>query len=341
MWVIHAEGMSAHQPGDGHPESPQRIRVTRDILETLPGLAWREARAATDEELVRVHKPDYVARIRALRGLSSTLDPDTHTSPGTVDAALLAAGAAVQAVEMVFESDVRRALALVRPPGHHAGSATPMGFCLFNNVAVAAAHALEKFGCERVLIVDWDVHHGNGTQEIFEERREVLFFSLHQHPLFPGTGAIDEVGLGEGRGYTINVPLAAGMGDDEYLQVFQRLLVPIANAFQPQLVLISAGFDAHEADPLGGMELTERGYARMAHLLMNVADRYADGRVVVCLEGGYDLEATARSLRATVQTLRAPTEAALEAAEVPEETSETVADVVRAAFLVHAPTWVP
>ncbi len=303
MLVVHSDGMALHDPGPGHPDSPDRLRAAVDALKDLPGLQWSESREATQTELERVHHPAYVARLAELRGRVCTLDPDTHLSAGSVAAAYLAAGAAIQATEAVFVAGNNLALALVRPPGHHAEADAAMGFCLFNNIAIAAEHARATLGCERVLILDWDVHHGNGTQHLFEERRDVLFMSIHESQLYPDTGALHETGRGEGRGYTINVPCPAGRGDADYVYILRSLLVPIAAAFRPNLVLVSAGFDAHRADPLANMELTEDGYAEMTKIVHEIADRYANGRVVFFLEGGYDLEAMPRSLRACIEAL--------------------------------------
>lgn len=334
MLVVHSERMVAHDPGPDHPEAPDRLREAQRALEQIPGLEWLEARPATDAELERVHHHAYVTRIRELEGRTVTLDPDTHASPGTVAAAYLAAGAALQATEAVCRGSTQRALALVRPPGHHAEADAAMGFCFFNNVAVAAAHARATLGCERVLILDWDVHHGNGTQHLFEERRDVLFVSLHEYPLYPGTGALHETGRGEGRGYTVNVPCPAGLGDVDYLHALRELLVPIADAFRPDLVLVSAGFDAHDADPLASMRLTERGYAAMTRLVLDVADRHARGRTVFLLEGGYHLEAMPRSLAACVRVL-----AGEPAASVVGEPSAAGLAVVRAVREEHGEHW--
>jgi acetoin utilization deacetylase AcuC-like enzyme len=272
--------------------------------------------------------------LRELRGRALTLDPDTHASSGSIDAAYLAAGAAIEATEHVFRGGGSKAIALVRPPGHHAEADAAMGFCFFNNVAVAAAHALAELGCARVLIVDWDVHHGNGTQHIFEERRDVLFMSLHQHPLYPGTGALHEIGRGEGRGYTVNVPFPGGLDEADYLHALRALLVPIADAFRPELVLVSAGFDAHDADPLAGMSLREEGYAAMTGLLMDVARRHAEGRIALVLEGGYDLDAMPKSLRAAAEVLAVGT-----VPTIARPPSAAGARVVEAVRREHASTW--
>jgi acetoin utilization deacetylase AcuC-like enzyme len=231
------------------------------------------------------------------------IEPETPASEHTLDAAYLAAGAAAGAVDAVA-AGAAAAFALVRPPGHHAEPEQAMGFCLFNNVAIAAAHAIESRGMERVLIVDWDIHHGNGTQAIFYHRRDVLVFDVHQDGLFPaGTGGLEEQGEGDGRGFNVNCPLPPGMNDGDYALLFDAVLVPLAESFAPQLVLVSAGFDAHRDDPLGGMQLTERGFARLCGIVRGIASRHAGGRLALILEGGYDLGALSRSVHACLEVL--------------------------------------
>ena len=291
--------MSAHDPGPGHPESPARLIGLHRALTEHPigGLAWRTPRQAIVEDLTRIHAPSYVEGMLDRAGLPTRLDADTCTSEGSVAAALTAAGAAIDAVCAAF-GQPKATLALVRPPGHHAERRRPMGFCLFNNVAIAAEYALAHLPCERVLIVDWDVHHGNGTQHAFEERDDVLFFSVHRFPFYPGTGALREVGSGLGRGFTVNVPLHAGAQDGDYQLVFEEVFEPIATAFNPDLVLVSAGFDAHRKDPLGGMGVSDEGFGHMMHVVTRVAQRSAEGRLALVLEGGYDLDALEESVRA-------------------------------------------
>jgi acetoin utilization deacetylase AcuC-like enzyme len=301
--LLYADpAMERHDPGAGHPERPDRLAAVCNALVGMPGTEVRAPVAATREQIARVHTADHIARVEAVRGRTASLDPDTHVSPQSVEAAYLAAGATAGAVDAVLRGDDRHAFALVRPPGHHAESHVAMGFCLFNNVAVAAEQALAS-GCERVLVVDWDVHHGNGTQESFYERDDVLFFSTHQFPFYPGTGDVAESGSGRGAGYTVNVPLPAGCDDHDYSAAFSDVLVPIADAFRPDLVLVSAGFDAHRRDPLAEMRATEEGYAMMAAVVRDIADRHARGRIVLTLEGGYDLDALAASARAVVDVL--------------------------------------
>jgi acetoin utilization deacetylase AcuC-like enzyme len=291
-----------HDTG-GHPENAGRLVAIDTALERLDLLNDRPDipfTAATDDALARVHDPRYIAGIRefAAQG-GGWLDADTAVGARSVEVAALAAGAGVSAVDASLDGRAQRGFVLARPPGHHATPSRGMGFCLFNTVAVAAAHALDR-GLERVLIVDWDVHHGNGTQDAFYETDEVLFCSVHQWPLYPGTGAASERGAGRGAGYTINVPLAAAASDAAYREVFDQVFLPAANAFRPQIVLISAGFDAHANDPLGGMLVTEQGFADLARRVVNVADDHADGRVVAFLEGGYDPPALAASVVATL-----------------------------------------
>lgn len=303
--LIADEAMLGHVQHPGHPESPDRLRAILERLHGRPvaGTRWEGPRAATRAEIEAVHAPEYVAQVDRVRGLSAYLGPDVFSNEATTDASYLAAGAAIAAVEAVVRGAARNAFALVRPPGHHAEADQAMGFCVFANVAIAAEHARRVLGCERVLVIDWDVHHGNGTQHIFEERDDVLVFGTHQWPYYPGTGGLEEVGRGAGTGYTVNVPLPAGMGDGDYAAVFSELLVPVAEGFSPDLVLVSAGFDPHRDDPLGGMAVTAEGFARMCGTVRAVAERHAGGRLALVLEGGYDLEGLASSVHACVEVL--------------------------------------
>src|SRR5829696_3636272 len=294
-----------HDTG-GHPENAGRLVAIETALERLDLPSGRPDipfTAAPDDVLARVHDPRYIAGIRqfAAQG-GGWLDADTAVGARSVDVATLAVGAGIAAVDAVLDGRAQRGFVLARPPGHHATPSRGMGFCLFNTVAVATAHALGQ-GLDRVLIVDWDVHHGNGTQDAFYETDAVLFCSVHQWPLYPGTGAASERGAGRGAGYTVNVPLAPGANDDAYTEVFDQLILPTANAFQPQIVLISAGFDAHANDPLAGMLVTERGFASLARRIVGIAADQADGRVVAFLEGGYDPPALAASVVATLAEL--------------------------------------
>ncbi|MFL5732429.1 MAG: histone deacetylase [Chloroflexia bacterium] len=303
--LLYHPGCLEHDAGYGHPEAPARLR---GILAAL------RQRGISEEDLIRpepvdldllaeVHDRRYIAGVEQVaRGGGAYWDADTFISPRSYEAALVAAGGAVGAVDAVM-AGARGAFALPRPPGHHALQASAMGFCLFNNVAVAAQHAIRNHGLERVLIVDWDVHHGNGTQDLFYSRPDVLFFSTHQYPFYPGTGAISEMGEGEGRGYIVNVPLPAGVGDAGYREVFDQVLAPLARRYRPQLMLISAGYDAHISDPLANMALTVAGFSELALMVRELADELCEGRVAAVLEGGYNVEALAMSVMATIAAL--------------------------------------
>jgi len=305
--LVQSERFAEHQTPPGHPERPERAEVM-DVI----AARWRDRgteivapRVATHEQLARVHDPDYLVRIAETTGRAVALDPDTYTSPESYEVALLAAGASVDAVERVLGGSHRAAMALVRPPGHHAESNRAMGFCLYNNVAVAAAHA-RAMGASRVAIVDYDVHHGNGTQHIFENDPSVLYISTHQYPYYPGTGAAAEIGVGRGAGFTLNLPLEAGAVDEDYHVVFSTIVVPVLLQFEPDLVLVSAGFDAHERDPLGGMRLSTSAFPAMTGDLRRVAEECCRGRLVAVTEGGYDLQALAASIDGVVEVLNAP-----------------------------------
>lgn len=280
-----------------HVERPERLAAIEAMLQET-GLARRlvqvMARPASRAELEAVHTASHVDLIAATAGREFTsLDPDTLASETSYEVARLAAGGCLMLLEAALAGQVEGGFAFVRPPGHHATSSRAMGFCLFNNAAVTAAAALLRHGLSRVLIVDWDLHHGNGTQEVFYQKREVLYFSTHQYPYYPGTGSLRECGAGPGEGYTVNVPLAAGLGDADFAAIFRRVLEPVADAFRPELVLVSAGFDAHQDDPLGGMRLTPEGFAALARIVLGIARRHAGGRCLFLLEGGYNLAALA------------------------------------------------
>jgi acetoin utilization deacetylase AcuC-like enzyme len=289
-----------HDTGFGHPERPERILA---IEAELDGHDWfgferREAPAATTEQLVAVHPPEYVDRVRETSARGGAFDMDTPTSPGSWEAALHAAGGACALAEALLGGRERVGFSGLRPPGHHAESARGMGFCLFANVSIAARHALDSLGAERVLILDWDVHHGNGTNSIFHESAEVLFASLHQYPFYPGTGALSDVGSGGGEGYSINLPVPGGSGEAEFCGLVEHVVLPAAREFDPDLVLVSAGFDAHRDDPVGGCSLETPSYAELARQIVTLGKP-----VGYVLEGGYDLEALAGSVAASLEVL--------------------------------------
>ncbi|NOU10944.1 MAG: histone deacetylase [Nitrospira sp.] len=306
--LVYHPAYLEHDMGAGHPESPNRLRAILQRLEesgTTARLVRIEPRKAEDEWITQVHTPNYLTTLSLQAPASGrvSLDPDTSMSPGTLHAAYLAAGGALAAVDAIMAQEVDHVFCAVRPPGHHAEAERAMGFCFFNNVAIAARYLQKKYGLTRVLIVDWDVHHGNGTQHSFENDPSVLFFSTHQYPHYPGTGREAERGKGTGEGFTINVPMEAGEGDDEYRAVFQKVLVAAADDFKPEFVIISAGFDAHKDDPLASMGLTESGYAELTEIVAGIATRHANGRILSSLEGGYNLTALAASVHAHIGAL--------------------------------------
>jgi acetoin utilization deacetylase AcuC-like enzyme len=304
---VYDELYLQHDTGS-HPENAGRLIAIMDALEQrgiLSQLEQVEARDATEDELRAIHRAEYIEHVRrtAERG-GAWLDGDTYVSPRSYAAATRAAGGLLALVDAIMSGEVDNGFALVRPPGHHAVAGRGMGFCLFNNVAIAAARALARHGLNRVLIVDYDVHHGNGTADSFYSDPRVLYFSTHQYPHYPGTGHWSEKGSGEGEGYTVNVPLPGGVGDEGYSRVFEELLAPIAERYDPELVLVSVGYDAHWRDPLAQMRLSTSGYWWLAGHLRELADRTCQGRVAFTLEGGYDLEALTFGVVATFDALR-------------------------------------
>ena len=308
--LVISRDYAAHLTGAGHPERPDRVTAIVERLEA-DGLTARARviapRAATDEEILRCHAADYLRIVTedVADGLDRLSTGDTPLSPRSLDIARLAAGGVIAAVDEVAAGRVRNAFAVVRPPGPHATPAKGMGFCLFDNVAIAARHAQVKHGLRRVLVADWDVHHGNGTQDMFYEDGSVLFFDTHQHPRYPGTGRADETGRGAGAGLTINCPFPAGAGRAEIVGAFREKLAPAADAFRPDLVLVSAGFDSRAGDPLGDFRLTDDDFAELTGMVMEIADRHCDGRLVSTLEGGYALEGLASAVAAHVRALMA------------------------------------
>ncbi len=290
-----------------HVESPQRLKVVYDMLDEadMAGqFVTISPRPATEEELSWVHSHAHIERVAGTDGKAHvSLDPDTQTTPLSYQAAKLAVGGLFSLVDQIFDGTIENGFALVRPPGHHAERDRAMGFCLFNNVALGARYAMNAYGVKKVLIVDWDLHHGNATQNTFYTDPDVLYFSTHQYPYYPGSGGLGEVGRGDGMGFTINVPLWQGHGDAEFFQIFKRILYPIASAFKPELIFVSAGFDTYVGDPLGGMNVTPQGYAAMTRLIMDIAKSFASKRVAITLEGGYHLNGLRESVRAVLKEL--------------------------------------
>ncbi len=311
MTVLYTDGIFLRHETGHHVETPARLRAISSRLETsglllqcTPGIYA----PASLESLARVHGPVMISAAQRLAEAGGgMLDADTVVSPASFQVALAAAGACVAGVDAVMKGPDTTALALVRPPGHHATPVQSMGFCLFNNVALAASHARQAHGLTRILIVDWDVHHGNGTQDIFFAEREVLFYSIHRYGLgfYPGTGGASETGTGPGLGYTLNVPIRYGMTRQDYHATFSQTLAKAADAFKPELVLLSAGFDAHARDPIGSLGLETEDFAALTREVLDVAKTHAGGRLVSCLEGGYDVTALAESVEAHLRELLA------------------------------------
>jgi acetoin utilization deacetylase AcuC-like enzyme len=297
-----------HRPGPGHPEGPERLT---GLYQALKDPALRDhflfpSFPPADRELLALnHTPAHIDRVAATAGKAfEVLDPDTMTSPRSYEAACLAAGAGVEGVRLLLTGQIDNGFALVRPPGHHAEPSRTSGFCLFNNIAIAARYALARQGLSRVLIVDWDLHHGNGTQHAFEETDQVLYFSTHQYPYFPGTGSLPETGTGRGEGFTINIPLHGGQGDGDYARLFNELLVPVTRQYRPELILVSAGFDTYGGDPLGTMQVTPDGFAYMTRVLRELAAELCGGRLLLLLEGGYALQGLKAGVLAVLSELR-------------------------------------
>ena len=307
--VVDAEYLK-HAPGDFHPERPERIQVLLDFAAELDKQRFQllPPKAATRAEIEACHGSDYISLVESTSQRNRyALDGDTITCRDSFGVGLLAVGGLLRLLDSVAARESQNGFALVRPPGHHALRDQAMGFCLFNTIAIGAQYLKRAHAAKRVLIMDWDVHHGNGTQDAFYDDPSVLFISTHQYPYYPGTGAVEETGIKEGEGYTINVPLPAGCADAEYLRVFHDIVVPAAKKFAPEWILVSAGFDPHRRDPLGGMGVTEEGFAGMAELLVQLADQHADGKIAFLLEGGYDLTALRNSVAAVLRVMQQQT----------------------------------
>jgi acetoin utilization deacetylase AcuC-like enzyme len=324
-----------HLPGAAHPERPERVQVLLDLATGLDRKKFSQLapRSASRADVERVHGADHVRVVEATSSVNRyALDGDTITCRDSFGVALLAVGGLLNVLDSIAAQESANGFALVRPPGHHALRNRAMGFCLFNTMAIGAEYLKRNHAAKRVMIVDWDVHHGNGTQDAFYNDPSVLFLSTHQYPYYPGTGAVDETGAGAGEGYTINVPLPAGCADREYLQVFQDVVVGAAEKYKPEWILVSAGFDPHQRDPLGGMEVTEQGFGVMARMLIDLARRFADGRIAFLLEGGYDLAALRNSTAAVLAALQA--EPKVSAERLPEAGSG-IAPLIRRVLQVH------
>lgn len=287
-----------HDPGPLHPESPQRLLAVEEAIKGLDfPLAAIGARPATRDELALIHTRKYIDYILNMKVTEVTyLDPDTAVGPRSQEAALKAAGGVIEAVDRIMRDELKCAFCAVRPPGHHAEPDKAMGFCIFNNIAIGAAHALSRWRLNRVAIIDWDLHHGNGTQDAFYDTDEVLYISLHQYPFYPGTGAESDKGEEKGLGFTVNIPMVPGSSDEDFRSAFQEIIIPALANYRPELLMISAGFDAHRDDPLGGLYLTSEFFGEMTSMLCEIASQYCKGRIVSVLEGGYNLQALKESV---------------------------------------------
>lgn len=297
--LIYHPDYLKHKTGLSHPESPERLKA---CLKALKKSQYSEKlhevnpTSATVDQVAYVHDPDYIQFVKSTSENGGMLDFDTVVSVGSFDIALLAVGGALRATDAVMSNEVDNAFCLIRPPGHHALPKKGMGFCLFNNVAISARYLQKEHDLQRILIVDWDLHHGNGTQEIFYGDNSVFYFSIHAYPYYPGTGAVDETGADQGSGFTLNIPMSPLSSPEDYINAFEDVLKPNAFNFEPDFVLISAGFDAHEDDPLGRMKMTTEAYGKLTEIVCEIADNCCDGRVVSLLEGGYNLKALSASV---------------------------------------------
>ncbi len=307
--IIHDPRYLLHETGNFHPERPDRLRA---IEKRLKEDHWLEKfqeispRKATSDEILLVHDREHLEQVAHTAEKEGVyLDGDTFAGPNTYDISLLAAGGLLEAIDRVVAGELQNAFALVRPPGHHAERSYSMGFCIFNNVGVAAEYLIKKHHFKKVAVIDYDVHHGNATQHMFYDRPDIFYISTHRYPFYPGTGAASEKGKGAGAGYTLNVPMSAGEGDAEYQAVFQDKIIPALREYRSDFLLVSAGFDAHFRDPLGGMRVTEQGFHYMTKELVQVAQNYCDGKIVFTLEGGYDLEGLSKSVEEVFKVLTA------------------------------------
>lgn len=328
-----------HQPGPHHPESPQRIRTLLDlageVVEQSDRFELLPVRAAVQEELELCHGPGYIEQVRATSQHNQfALDGDTITCRDSFGVALMAVGGFLQLLDGVAASEYANGFTLVRPPGHHALRDRGMGFCLFNTAAIGARYLQQVHGARRVAVVDWDVHHGNGSQDAFYDDPSVLFLSTHQYPYYPGTGAAQDTGSGKGEGYTVNVPLPAGCGDAEYLAVFRDVVVPAIEGFEPDWLLVSAGFDCHRDDPLASMTVTEQGFGVMAGALLELARQQTGGRIAFLLEGGYDLAALRNSVASVFHRMQSG-----EAAPLADGGGERIAGRIREVLQIRERYW--
>lgn len=338
--IVRDDFYKKHINGYSHPECPERLEVIYEMLDQpeMNDLFKKIfPREATEEEITAVHAPSYYRTVSetALRRGITPLDADTSAGPDSFRAAKLAAGGFLSLLAIIQDRLLGNGFALVRPPGHHAEANRAMGFCIFNNAAIGALYLIKKFTLNKVLIVDWDLHHGNGTQHSFYDNSQILYFSTHQYPFYPGTGNFGDVGEGKGKGFTINVPLQPGAGDEEYSMIFKEILIPIAREFSPDFILVSAGFDIHFDDPLGGMRVTPEGFASLTRMLMDCAQQSCNGKLAMVLEGGYGLKGLSDSVRAVLLELSGKTQSKI----ILSKSSGEIASVINRVKKVQQEFW--
>ena len=301
--IVWDERFLAHDPGKYHPESPQRLLAIKEVLDLHKNFDLIAPRMATMDEIQSVHTQNLIADVEASKGHYTEFDADTKASPCSRDAAFLAVGGLVEAIKAVEAGQNKNAFVFPRPPGHHAETNRAMGFCLFNNIAIGAEYLLRQHSKKKIAIVDFDVHHGNGTQHIFYKRNDVLYISTHQYPFYPGTGSEQEKGEGEGLGYTLNIPLNAGLGDESYAKAFDEKIIPALKNYNPDFILVSAGFDAHYRDPLASMKVSKKGFSQMTEKLQKLSQNTCQGKLVFVLEGGYDLKGLQEGVEAVFENI--------------------------------------
>lgn len=337
VYVVDHDLYTKHNPGWMHPESPQRLQAIRRYVDRLQDLPLKKLapRKAEENEILAVHTKEHLDSILSVKGQTTYLDPDTGVSEDSVDAAFYAAGGGIEAVKKVCESDtLDNAFALLRPPGHHAERDQAMGFCLFNNIAVAARAVIDNGWAKKVAIMDWDVHHGNGTQHAFERDAQIMYVSTHRYPFYPGTGHQAEIGYDEGEGTIVNVPLEIEANDGDYGVAFHEVVIPAIQKFEPDLLLVSAGFDAHRRDPLGGMRVSTDAFAAMCSLLQDLANELTNRGLALFLEGGYDLDALGSSVSACMKVLSGAS-----ASELPVDARASTSAVVNMVKEAHQKRW--
>jgi acetoin utilization deacetylase AcuC-like enzyme len=321
-----------------HPENPERLKNIYSMLDTIDDseIVYISPRMATHEEIALNHDMYYIESIAATKGKEKRLDPDTVTSPKSYEASCMAVGGVLELADKLVAGEIDTGFALVRPPGHHAERNKAMGFCIFNNIAVCARYLEKKYNFKRILIVDFDLHHGNGTQHSFYHDSKILYFSTHEYPYYPGTGGHEEIGESEGKGYTVNVPLSYGMGDADYFYIFKEVLEQIADLYKPEIVLVSAGFDTHQDDPLGDMRVTEEGFAGMTGILLDIAKKHCSGKALFVLEGGYDLKGLTNSVKSIILEMKG---VSIITQDKKGNPSEAVIDVVEKVKKTLHPYW--